>query len=230
VTHMETAEFQQGFESLARLADKEYHQTLAEVSGDDDRERASNRLGRLVGVTLKEPFATSEKLPTPSYRSAAYREWNLVPKATFEEEARTATWQYKVLADVKSGLGQDDPYLRDLSMYDFARRAHNETGFFGFFAQAVRRYVCGDPEIRAKVESAIEESRKSGTPASAMSPEVIAASGGAALGTSLIAAVPFLGFVGVPVIVALVLILYRLGVEGFCEWSDRLRTDEDEKY
>ena len=42
--------------------------------------------------------------------------------------------------------------------------------------------------------------------------------------------VPLLSTVGVPVVAAFTLILYRLGVEGFCDWSAGLRMDQGEKY
>ena len=31
------------------------------------------------------------------------------------------------------------------------------------------------------------------------------------------------------VVAGLIVILYKLGVEGFCDWSAQLRTDDDEK-
>ncbi|MBD3925654.1 hypothetical protein IEZ26_13555 [Nocardioides cavernae] len=228
---MDDEEFREGLNSLDRLALTEYHDGLAVVSQDPDPRHAAVRLGRLVGVELKEPFAKSRPLASPSERTAAYRGWDLVAsREDFDRADRVATWQYQALGAIKAELAADDPRVRDWTTYDFAFWAQNEEGFFGFFARAVRRYICGDPVVRAKVEEATTTSRKSGIAVADLSPEVVVASGGAALGTYLVATVPFLGFMGVPVIVALVLILYRLGVEGFCDWSNSLRTDEDEKH
>lgn len=126
-------------------------------------------------------------------------------------------------------LTAENPHLADWSAYTFAVYAQEETGFFGYFAQAIRRYVCGDPVVRARLREAIDEARKNGVSVSETNPEVLVASSGAALGAYLVDIVPILGFAGVPVLAALVLILYRLGVEGFCGWSNSLRTDEDEK-
>jgi hypothetical protein len=63
-----------------------------------------------------------------------------------------------------------------------------------------------------------------------VTPETIVGTGGLALGVELVHAVPVMGMVGAPVVAGLVVILYKLGVEGFCDWSAHLRTDEDEKH
>jgi endonuclease G, mitochondrial len=228
---MDDSEFEAGLRSLEVLAAAEYHQSLARVAGDPDDVYAAVRIGRLVGVSLKEPFAESREVKTPSQRTAAYRSWDLVgSEQEFERPDRVGQWQYMALQEIKVELGAESPHMREWSTYDFAYMAQNEEGFFGYFAQAVRRYICGDPELRAKVEEAISAARKGGIGVGELNPEVVVASGGVALGTYLVATVPVLGFVGVPVVAALVLILYRLGVEGFCKWTNRLRTDEDEKH
>ena len=54
--------------------------------------------------------------------------------------------------------------------------------------------------------------------------------GGANLEVYLVHAIPLMGVVGAPAVAGFVLILYRLGVEGFCDWSAHLRTDEAEKH
>ncbi|MCV2393807.1 hypothetical protein OEB99_05750 [Actinotalea sp. M2MS4P-6] len=227
---MDDSEFRAGLESLGSLATVEYRQSLADVADAPDAVHAATRLGRLVGVSLKDPFAESTVVDTPSARTGAYRRWDLVAsEQEFDEPERAATWQYAALEAIKAEVAAEEPHVRAWSTYEFAADAGWETGFFGYFARAVRRYICGEPAIRAKVEEAMSSARKGGVAVAELSPEIVVASGGAALATFLVASVPILGIVGVPVIVALVLILYRLGVEGFCEWSDHLRTDEDEK-
>jgi hypothetical protein len=44
------------------------------------------------------------------------------------------------------------------------------------------------------------------------------AAGGTALGTLLVQSVPVLGMVGAPVIAAIVVMLYAVGIDAFCKW------------
>ena len=228
VERVDEAALKKGFEDLDDLAKVEYHQTLAEVASATDATQSAVRVGRLVGVILKEPFATSADLKVPSHRTAAYRSWTLDDETKFNE--LTAQWQYAALGEMRRELVSEDPYIQDWSTYEFASFAQDEKGFFGYFARALRRYICGDAEIRRKVEEALKESAKAGNKTQAVTPEVIMGSGGLALGVFLVGAVPLLGMVGAPVIAAIVVILYRLGAEGYCDWANQLRTDEDEKH
>jgi hypothetical protein len=116
-----------------------------------------------------------------------------------------------------------------MSVYQLAEDAQDETGFFGYFARTLRKYICDDPEIRKKVESVIGQA-KGDKNIPAITPELVVGSGGLALGAYMVQTIPILGLVGVPVIAAVVVILYTLGVNAFCEWSANLRTDEDEKH
>ena len=59
---METIELEKALQQLDTLAQAEYHDSLRKVitaPGDSD-ERRLLRIGRLLGVILKEPFAVSE--------------------------------------------------------------------------------------------------------------------------------------------------------------------------
>lgn len=87
-------------------------------------------------------------------------------------------------------------------------------------------HICGAPEIRQKVADALAKIPGG----KVVTPEGAVATGGLGLGVYLVDAVPTLGLVGAPVIAGLIVILYTLGVRGFCEWTDQLRTDEEEKY
>ena len=227
---IDEAALRDGLADLNSLAVEEYRQSLRNVADDANETRSAVRVGRLVGVLLKEPFAVPEPLDPPSARTAAYRSWQLVGAREFEAATRTTTWQYEVLGRIRAELVPEEPYLGALTPYEFAELAYHETGFFGFFARAVRKYICGDGEIRRNVEDGLKESSKAGAKVAVLTPEGIVGSGGAALGIYLVQAVPFLGIVGAPVIAGLVVILYKLGVESFCEWSNQLRTDEDEKH
>jgi hypothetical protein len=112
---------------------------------------------------------------------------------------------------------------------DLCLDAYQERGFFGYFARVLRKYICGDKQTRKLVDKAIKAATKSGSKVPPLTPEAIVASGGCALGVILIERIPMLGMVGAPVIGATVLILYSLGVEAFCQWSQYLDTADDER-
>jgi len=54
-----------GFDELGLLADVEYHQSLTDVLAHPDKDKVVERVGRLVGVLIKEPFATASDLAIP---------------------------------------------------------------------------------------------------------------------------------------------------------------------
>lgn len=218
-----------GFSELERLARLEYRESLVTVVGDPDDERSAVRVGRLIGVLLKKPFAVESCREQPSSRTKAYRSWDLVGKGEFEDLSRTPRWQSRALGEIRVELISEEPYLEEYTAYDFAFLAHNETGFFGYFARAVRKYICGDKAIGKKVEDALKEFAREGE-WRALTPDVIMRNGGLTLGVYLVSAIPLMGMVDAPVIAGLVIILYKLGIKAFCEWSDNLRTDEDEKH
>jgi hypothetical protein len=222
-------ELKSGFVELDELAQLEYHESLNDIARDPDPEHRAIRLGRLVGVMIKQPFAEVQKLGQPSHRTGAYRAHNLVDAKDFKKPSRTKTWQYKALERMQNDLSSNDNYIAQLSLYQFAEYAHHEVGFFGFFAREIRDYICGDKKIRKKVDDAIKSASRTGAKLPKLTPEVIVGAGGLTLGAYLVQTIPILGMVGAPVIAAIVLILYTLGIDAFCKWSQTLRTDEDEK-
>lgn len=226
---MDQQTLQKGFGQLDALALEEYHQSLQEVAGDGNQERVAIRIGRLVGVILKERFAKPATLDEPSERTKAYRAWQLMSAEEFDKLEKNAIWQYQTLEEIHHALSAESPHLEDWSVYKLAQDAQNETGFFGYFARTLRLYICRDPEIRQKVEDVINEATKGNKNIPTVTPETLMGAGGLALGAYLVQAIPIFGFVGAPVIAAVVVILYTLGTEAFCEWSAELRTDEDEK-
>jgi hypothetical protein len=213
-----------GFRQLNQLANIEYRQSLSQIVGDRDKSKVAERLGRLVGVLIKEPFANVQELPAPSYRTSAFRSWELKSVADFDEVAATNPWQYQLLEQLRQEL---DP---STTVYFFAQDAHHESGFFGLYARTLRKYICGDKKIRKQVSDAFKAYTKMGGSMKAPTPEGLVGAGGLALGAYLVQAVPALGMAGAPVVAAVVLIIYVLGVNAFCEWSNELRTDESEKH
>lgn len=227
---MDAQTLQNGFSTLDSLAREEYHETLQVILSDTNQERNIIRIGRLVGVILKEPFATSEPLRKPSELTAAYRAWHLVDAGKFNTPDKEASWQYQALDQIRRDLASDDPYLRKWTVYDLAFDAQNETGFFGYFARTLQKYICNDRNVRRKVRNALKNSGEDGKRIPIITPESVVGAGGLTLGVILVQNIPVLGIVGAPVIAAVVVILYTLGVDAFCKWSKNLRTDEIEKH
>jgi hypothetical protein len=224
---MEEKEIAEGFQQLNELSLEEYREPLGRLIQETDPERGALRLGRLIGVMLKEPFAQPVSRQQPSHRTGAFREWHLLNQDYFEQKPST-TWQLVALNELKREIAKEDPRVAGMvSLYAFAQDAHHETGFFGYFAQGLKKYICGDKKIRAKIASAIKKMKKAGVPN--VTPEGIVVAGGLSLGVYLVHVVPMLGFMGAPVIAGIVLILYTLGVDAFCKWSGSLRTAVEEQ-
>ena len=198
---------QAGFVELDQLSQVEYQETLVEVLKDPISERRAVRLGRLVGVLLKQPFAEPETLTRPSIRTGAYRAWHLVDADKFQTHSQTI-WQHRVLEQMQRELSSQERHLAHYSLYQFAVDAQHERGFFAFFALTLRRYICGDKRIRKKVEDALKAIGKAGgSQVPRITPEAIVGAGGLTLGVYLVQNIPILGMAGAPVIAAVVVIL-----------------------
>jgi|SRR5713226_7170048 len=221
---MNSEELENGFKELDNLAQKEYHEPLTHVAlAPEDDEKRLFRLGRLIGVVLKKPFATEKNLDAPSIHTRAYREWELKPPTEFENSGIKNSREYKALEtlrtdpDVISTLG-----WQPASVYDLAQTAHHERGFFAFLAVACRKYLCKDKKLRAEIDRQLKAAKRAGFNLKNVTPEMVVASGGIAIGTWLVQAIPVLGIMGAPVIAGIVLIVYSVGIDAFCSWaSDR---------
>lgn len=210
-------ELRAGMSQLAELAQAEYREPLENVIAParESPDRVAARVGRLIGVAMKEPFADATNLDTPSAHSAAYRTWQLRDAQSVEKQRET--WQYATLDYLKTDASVGRGTFH--SVHAIAEDAHYESGFFGHLAASARAYICGNADIRKKVEENIDKAKKAGLNVTLSAPEVVVGSGGVALGSYLVTAVPVLGFVGVPVIAGIVLLLYTIGIDAFCSWT-----------
>lgn len=204
-----------GLDDLKELSAVEYRQSLEEVCAEDVPElEKAQRIARLAGIRIKQPFALPVALQVPS-QTRAYRAWRLDEEA-FENSASKDLWQYKLLEHlaVKSSS----------SPLDIALYAESEIGFFGFVAQEAKRYIC-DERYNAEIKEALI---KAGIPEAGTvvaNPHVIVGAGGLALGSALVTHIPLLGMVGAPVLAGFVLVLYVVGKNGFCKWVNSASTD-----
>lgn len=218
---MEVTEFRASLLELDALAREEYCVSLAEVTtspGDSDEYRIL-RVGRLLGVILKKPFAKSIELDTPSAKTGAYHSWDLQPES-FNNPEKQNSWEYKALEtlrkdpDLTRSLGYEP-----IDVHDLANGAQTERGFFWYLAMSCRRYLCKDTQLRSQIEREFESAMRTGIDLKNATPEWIVASGGFAIGTILVQNIPSLSSMGAPVIAGLVLILYNVGIDAFCQWA-----------
>jgi hypothetical protein len=103
--------------------------------------------------------------------------------------------------------------------YEFALNAQHERGFFGYLTISIRKYLCRDPELRKQIEEHVEYTRQAGYGITSISPEWVVGSAGLALGSLLVQSIPVLALVGAPVIAGLVVIIYTIGIDAFCQWA-----------
>jgi len=105
----------------------------------------------------------------------------------------------------------------------------SEEPYLGQFIEYELHSTPRTPTIRRRVEAALKGAGKTDTTIPVLTPEMVVGTGGMTLGIILVQSDPIRGVVGAPVIAAVVVMLYILGVYALCEWSAQFSTDEDEK-
>jgi hypothetical protein len=218
------------FTQLSDLAEAEYGQTLTELLADDDPVQGDEygtlavldshdafwRLGRLIGITVKEPFAEKPEPRTPEQKSqtGARRVWELDQKALDAEHPDW--WQYNLLTEFLADtdrVGSFDwlppQHLAEADQVaGFLLAAQSERGVFGALVKAARPYLCKNPEVR-------EELGKKGR-IDADPGEMIAGGASTAAATLIISAVPWLGPAAIPFVAGILLIIAAQGLDSFC--------------
>jgi hypothetical protein len=95
------AELQSGLATLDNLARAEYGTDLGGILTDPNRDEADRlwRIGRLIGITIKEPFATPVSIDPSSSVTGSRRAW-LLNEDSFDLVSNRATWQYRTLKNL----------------------------------------------------------------------------------------------------------------------------------
>jgi hypothetical protein len=221
---MDKKQLTEGLNQLKQLSEDDYHQPLETILSDSNDQVVFRRLGRLIGVTLKQPFATLTVLRHPSQHSHSYRGWELAADS-FERPEAQQTWQYHTLEAI---LREAPDGRRFRSIEELARDARDERGFFGYLARSARKYICGDAGIRKEIDKNVKAAKKAGFPTTHLTPEVLVQAGGLSLGAYLIGRVPIFGLVGAPVVAGFVLVLYSIGLNAFCKYIDDYNGDHEQ--
>lgn len=212
---MEAKFLESGLKELNNLCREEYHESLDDLLGTSDEELSERRIGRLVGIFIKEPFARPRVFDTPSEHSGAYRSWDLVDQESYDALDKHNLWQFDFLAHAETGA-PSDPRQIETGVYNLVLNLHHEYGVFTHFKGMLSDYICGDEEIRKKINGFLKNAGAGSPKLASVTPEKIVGAVGLALGGYLVNVVPFLGLVGAPVIAAVIVILFAIGVEAFC--------------
>ncbi|WP_406340335.1 hypothetical protein [Streptomyces sp. NBC_00648] len=236
----------QAIKDLEGLAQAEYGMTLDELFADDTpvkgRTTAENRgvretrdavwrVGRLVGITVKEPFADpvdprvrphsqTPELRNWSSQTGASRAWVLTPP----EAPRPELWQYRLLQGFlreEKPIGELDwlpprmePEVARVAM--FLREAQSERGLFRAITLGARRYLCkNDTEVGAAVASAVGAPAVKGRITVAPA-QTLAQGGFQSAAQAMAIAVPWLDPTMVPLIAGLLLVIVARGLDVYC--------------
>jgi hypothetical protein len=215
---------------FSALMNDEYHVTLDDflASANLTDQEVLLKVGRLVGVLLKEPFAEKiEGDPVVSY-TGAYNRWEIKPEYSFDSggfeqnvnsnEKLTKLWQYGVLDSMKQEMGFP-------SVGYLVYEAHYERGFFSYLSLSISKYICGNKEIKKAVEAAKKEAGIS----QRLTPEAILGSTGTIIAAELIKEVSWLSVAAAPIITGLVIIIGTIGIDAYCKWSEQYHQSKIEE-
>jgi hypothetical protein len=230
---MDQTELAQSLKLLDVVSLYEYRASLSEVAaptkGGDDQRRLS-RIGRLLGVIMKQPFATPQNLDVPSSSSSAHISWELKPETAFRDETTRDSWQYQTLTtflgDEHVRTSVDRPLQNE---YAVAQDAQFERGFFWYLVLACREYLCDD-QLRSEINNKVEGAQHADLDTENLTPKAIARPESVAIGALLIQRVPVLSVVDVSVIAGLILIIYRVGLDVFCQWAYQFESNTAETW
>ncbi|MFF2145774.1 hypothetical protein [Kitasatospora sp. NPDC058190] len=218
---------------LNRLATDEYGLSLHDLLEAPEHGRELGledrlwRIGRILGVLVKEPFSHPPRVITDPQESltGARRAWDLREKAFDNIENRQRP-EYKVLVElikdpqrrIDLGLGPYpeqalDPEEVCAEVRWAARSMANERGFFRPMALSVGTHLCSDDAARSKVGDSIRLVKAGYLPhaETVIGAEMLSAVNEAATNVPLLGPNPTLttGFI---------LLIGILGLDGFCTW------------
>jgi hypothetical protein len=74
---MKPNEIMFGITKSDQLSHADCHKPLSDVVASNDPKQIFSQVGRLIGVTIKEPFAEAKDLGGPSSFTGAFRGWEV---------------------------------------------------------------------------------------------------------------------------------------------------------
>ncbi len=218
---------------LSELARSEYGEGLDELLVHDDPVRSGEydldtmalrdshdafwRIGRLMGITIKEPFATPQARTDQESQTDALRVWNLDPRILDVE--RPDLWQYNLISDFLTKVERVRTFdwlppqqmTQHEQVADFLIATHAERGLFRALVHGLRPHLCDDPDVREQLAKEISKGRIEAEPA-----QMFASGVTASAASLIIAVVPWLGPEALPVVAGITLIVAAKGIDAFC--------------
>jgi hypothetical protein len=202
--------------SFEDISQRHYGIPFARLLAEADTPLGRRQFARLMGVVVKEPFATEKsRRPSGSTHARIGLEWK--PDREIASEA-PGTWQLEFVRELtREDKGRELSEAEAISELMYFKY---ETSLGKFIFQAFRNRLCGDPKASAVVRSALKEARKAGV--NLVEPTAANISVGVASVIAVaIASVltPALAAVASPVIGGIALLVMQVGLDGFCSWS-----------
>lgn len=213
---MDAQAMDKAWETLERLAQGEYGQSLSETLLSEDQALAFRRIVRLFGVYAKEPFARSfaydPEIPTNWAKSSRYWEIRETPgKATLEEHHA----QYSLLEDV--ALEWRRP-VETIAEYNIALS----------LCRRVRPIVCGEAKALETQEKIAKELEKSGTSVSPFSLNQALGIAAVTMASYLVQEMPILTG-HAPIVSGTTLLLMCVGQRRLCKLMKDFEDSDDKK-
>jgi hypothetical protein len=223
-TNLRPEDLRGGVNELDDLARGEYGVSLAEVLSDPSRTSDDRmwRVGRLIGITVKQPFASSHSIDPATSKTGAQRGWALAPIGAKESATSTNTWQYALLSglivdpDLGADLGQWEGGTPDFEAVQYALYAMNsERGLWRCMAKSAQKYLCGNKALKEAVD---ESSRAGGLSKDLLTPSSLIGAASVSGAGAITDALPWLHPSGTVVATGMLIIIGNIGLDGFCDW------------
>jgi hypothetical protein len=219
-------QIQEGLAALNSLAQEEYQEDLDSILTDPTRTQDERlvRVGRLLGVVLKEPFAVPVSPPPTKSETGAHRAWEVSNNDytvfdTMRDVTGNPPWQYNALEALRIEYPEQQGWL-PLTVGELARDLQNERGFFACLAASTRKYICGDQALKQKIDADLKASQQSGKVG-----QFTTVALSTYIADILVHHVPALaagGTSAIPIVSGLLIVIYvtskDIGIDAFCSW------------
>lgn len=197
-----------GLSELERLAIGEYEAKLMDVIAAKD-ELAFKRVGRLMAVWLKEPFATPLRYnpDLPQNWAKSNRAWEIhsptVHATTTDEKNRL-----KILDAVASEWDRPVAHLAEFNILQS-------------ISKRLRPVVCGDSKAFKDVDEIAKQLEKQGTHVSTFTPRDVLSSASLSIAGYLVNHVDFLSLNHLPLVTGATLLISCLGYRELCSMLEK---------